>query len=285
MQGNEIPGVHVNASFKKHGEIDRPNDFTVWENMDAGCLAYLLPNPALLPAFHDIAGWHALSFPDPQRVSLPESLCWHVLLSIGKALLWLHHGVKQTDGVTGEYMKHDEDWQPILVRDVSPGQVWFKHPVKGETYGECKLGGMQWAKVTGAPMGMIAMAERFEEASVEKQLYWAPVSFSFYKVKRREENTNVDWEQEIYNKTALHTRASEIWSLGAVVYTMMTGIPPPRYYEYNWQISRMTDKGFSRPLREIVAAMLNPEVGKRPNSLRLIDRAEEGWRVVSLEKF
>ena len=72
-------------------------------------------------------------------------------------------------------MRHDEDWQCVLIRDVSPGQVWFKHPVGEETYGECKLGGFQWAKVTGVPGGTVAVAERIEGASVEKQYYWAPV--------------------------------------------------------------------------------------------------------------
>lgn len=73
-------------------------------------------------------------------------------------------------------MKHDDDWQPVLIRDVSPGQIWFRQPKRDETYGECKLGGFQWAKVTGCPEGTVAIAPRFEVASVEKQFYWAPVS-------------------------------------------------------------------------------------------------------------
>lgn len=80
-------------------------------------------------------------------------------------------------------MKHDDDWQPILIRDISPGQVWFKHPKKDETYGECKLGGFQWAKVTGCPEGRVAIANRMEEASVEKQYYWAPVSSLIVDIK------------------------------------------------------------------------------------------------------
>ena len=59
---------------------------------------------------------------------------------------------------------------------------------------------------------------------------------------------------------------------------MMTGMPPPRFYEYNWQISRMNDGGFSQGLREIVADMMSPTIGKRPDSLRLVDRVEDGWR-------
>ena len=84
--------------------------------------------------------------------------------------------------------------------------------------------------------------------------------------------------QEIYHNTHLWSRASEIWSLGAVVYTMMTGIPPPRYYEYAWHISRMADKGFSKGIRDIVANMLDHDKEKRPDALKLLSMAEEGWR-------
>lgn len=156
--------------MKKHGQIEYPLDFTVWEDMDAGSLSYLLPSPSALPDFDDEVGWHALAAQNYQRFSLPESLCWHVLLSISKGLLWLHYGVKETEGIRDNWMKHDDDWHPILIRDVSPGQIWFKQPKKDETYGECKLGGFQWAKVTGYPEGKVAMAPRFEKASVEKQL-------------------------------------------------------------------------------------------------------------------
>jgi len=177
VQGNEIPGIHVNSNTKKYGEIDRPNDFTVWEDMNAGCLSYLLPRASDLPGLHNEKAWRKLSAPDFNRPSLPESLCWHVLRSVSRALLWLHHGVKETEGIDRKYVLHDDDWHPILIRDVSPGQIWFKHPTKGETYGECKLGGFQWAKVTGSPGGAVANAERVDDASDMKKLYWAPVSF------------------------------------------------------------------------------------------------------------
>ena len=86
-------------------------------------------------------------------------------------------------------------------------------------------------------------------------------------------------KQEIDKSSLLPwTRASEIWSLGAVVYCMMTGIPPPRTYDYNWQISRMTDKGFSLGLRQIMQDMLSTNPRERPITVRLVERVEEGWR-------
>lgn len=262
IPGNVMPGEYGNL--------------TVWEDMDAGCLSRLVPSPNALPDLTDSEGWRKLAAENLQRFSLPESLCWHVLSSISRALLWLHYGVKETEGIQGDTMKHDDDWQPILIRDVSPGQIWFKKPKAGETYGECKLGGFQWAKVTGLVGGTMAITTRVEDAPREKQWYWAPVRFG--SSLRYSNETNADTAKEIYNSTHSWSRPNEIWSLGAVVYTMMTGMPPPRGYAHNWQISRMNDKGFSKGLRYLVARMLDSSIGNRPDALRLVDEVEAGWR-------
>lgn len=93
--------------------------------------------------------------------------------------MWLHHGVKETKGIPGQWWRHDDDWHTILIRDIDPSQIWFKQPKAGATYGECKLGGFQWAKVCGSVGDeMVSSTERKEEASREKMLYWAPVSAS-----------------------------------------------------------------------------------------------------------
>ena len=240
-----------------------PNaDITAWEDMNAGALSYLLPDISDLPDFYDTTGWHTLCSVDFCRPSLPENLCWHVLQSISRALLWLHQGIKEAKGIPSRFSKSNDDWHTILIRDISPGQIWFKK-ARGrsgnfgpETYGECKLGGFQWAKVTGIVGAGFASAQRVEDAPHDKTLFWAP---------------------EIYKNTWEWSPASEIWSLGAVVYMMMTGIPPPRVYDYAWQISRMTDKGFSPWLRNIVGEMLDPARGNRPDALRLVAWADRGW--------
>jgi hypothetical protein len=153
-------------------------DITVWEDMDAGCLAYLLPAPEEYPDFADEKGWHLLAAQNFHRFSLPESLCWHVLKSISRALLWLHHGVKETEGIPGEWLRHDDDWHAILIRDISPSQIWLKKPKGNETYGECEIGGFQWAKVCASVGGLVASTQRVEEASRERMFYWPPVSFT-----------------------------------------------------------------------------------------------------------
>jgi serine/threonine protein kinase len=146
-------------------------DIIVWEDMTAGSLSYLLPDPSTYPPFTDYHSWKTLAAQNFNRFSLPESLCWHVLKAISRALLWLHYGVKDSDGMTGEWEECDEDWQTVLIMDVSPSQIWFKRVRGEETYGECKLGGFGRARVMQGKGGGV------EDVKREKQLYWAPVSY------------------------------------------------------------------------------------------------------------
>jgi hypothetical protein len=59
---------------------------------------------------------------------------------------------------------------------------------------------------------------------------------------------------------------------------MMTGMPPPRLYDYNWQISRMNDRGFSQPLREIIGSMLRPHPADRPTVVDLVNTVNYQWK-------
>jgi hypothetical protein len=66
--------------------------------------------------------------------------------------------------------------------------------------------------------------------------------------------------------------------LGATIYTMMTGIPPPRDLGYDWNVSRMNDKEFSKGLRDIVGDMLKVHLGDRPGGVDLVKRVENEWK-------
>jgi serine/threonine protein kinase len=83
--------------------------------------------------------------------------------------------------------------------------------------------------------------------------------------------------QEIYKHTHSHSRATEVWALGATVYAMMTGMPPPRFYDHDWQISRMNDKGFSKGIRDIVSHMLKQHPNQRPHTKDLVNRVDDAW--------
>lgn len=55
-------------------------------------------------------------------------------------------------------------------------------------------------------------------------------------------------------------------------------MPPPRIYSYDWQISRMNDKGYSQGLRDIIADMLRPDPADRPPCLDLVTTVDDEWR-------
>lgn len=175
---NIISLIDIVRTTHVEGDISSPNrtaDLTIWEDMTAGSLSYVLPLPNTYPALDDELSWHALAAPSFQRFGLPEGLVWHVLRSIARALLWLHHGVKETPGIPGDWSAVDPDWQAILIADVSPGQIWFKHPRGEETYGECKLGGFGRARVAGSVGARAAMAPRDEGTPFVRRFFWAPV--------------------------------------------------------------------------------------------------------------
>lgn len=242
--------------------------------MNQGSLDLILPHPENYPDFTDHTAWRALTTPNPNRFSLPESLCWHVLGNINRALLWLHCGVKQTDS-GDDWQKHDDDWQPILIREVSPKQIWFKRG-GGATYGECKLGGFGNAVVTGFPGGNVAKTEKKEGL---QWWYTPPVCVHFLFVSWWVDGSAlmVMVIQEQLSGTESWGPASEIWALGAVVYTMMTGIPPAQQFDYKWVMSRMSDKPYTRGLKEIVASMLQPRSGDRPTTAQLTGRMYTAW--------
>lgn len=98
---------------------------------------------------------------EPQQPNkfLPESLCWHVLCSVLKALAWLHHGVREDyNPETNEYEELDAsvDWLTVLHRDITVSNIFFSHPqTKMETYGLCKLVNMSKAFVSGHVNGIV----------------------------------------------------------------------------------------------------------------------------------
>lgn len=121
----------------------------LWDFCDAGTLQNLFNQHPVLPK---TAG------PDSQVVThfLPEGLCWHVLLSVLRALSWLHEGHRDDTEIAGPdgRRRHkdwfsDPDWLPILHRNIRPEHIFFKHPKGTETYGLCKLGNYSGCYVSG----------------------------------------------------------------------------------------------------------------------------------------
>ncbi|KAI1387414.1 uncharacterized protein F4822DRAFT_430160 [Hypoxylon trugodes] len=97
------------------------------------------------PPPHWVDGHPAPLIPIVPESHLPESLCWHVLLSLLRGLAWLHDGTfgieRSPDPESRAYIViPDQNWEPILHRNITPMNIFFQHPVRDEWYGECKLG-------------------------------------------------------------------------------------------------------------------------------------------------
>ncbi|KAL2130136.1 hypothetical protein VTI74DRAFT_6842 [Chaetomium olivicolor] len=91
---------------------------------------------------------------------LPESFVWHVGLGLLRALQWLHEGVRDVYGVAAAgaagagnsrgkckrvrgKSEPEQEWMPVLHRDVTAGNVFLQQPRGVETYGAVKLGNFE----------------------------------------------------------------------------------------------------------------------------------------------
>lgn len=140
----------------------------LWDFCDAGTLQNLFQKQPVVPK---TAG------PDSQVVTqfMPEGLCWHVLLSVLRALSWFHEGHRDDTRIEAPGGRRrqrdwfsDPDWLPILHRDIRPANIFFQHPKGTETYGLCKLGGYCLCAVSGHTnsnfVGQVVSATRGDES-------------------------------------------------------------------------------------------------------------------------
>lgn len=101
---------------------------------------------------------------------LPEGLVWHVALGMLRALQWLHEGIRDEYIVRGpestargphrcvkvrRTSKPEDDWWPVLHRDIRAENIFFQRPKGFETYGAVKLGNFGKAAVSGVIGGPI----------------------------------------------------------------------------------------------------------------------------------
>ncbi|KAL0941885.1 G2-specific serine threonine protein kinase [Colletotrichum truncatum] len=196
-----------------HSQVQATEDYLIWDICDAGNLELLF------------ADRHSEREPD---CFLPESLCWHVLTSILRALVWLHDGHRQqVNWETGEvqWVRTDMEWMPILHRGISGQSVFFQHSRGQETYGVCKLGKFGRVFVSGIP------ARREATYSGEKPV---PNSEGFPLAPRQGHmelhEMRKQWNEYIVTgekSKRLYTISDDHWALGAVLFRMMAGFPLP----------------------------------------------------------
>lgn len=124
---------------KTQKKDDKTDSYLVWDYCDAANLSALFnEHPCKDSSYY-----------------LPESLCWHVLRALTRAVTYLHDGKRLhfdaglLPGASREWRAVDADWLPILHRAIEPANIYFQHPRGTETYGQCKLANFSEATVTG----------------------------------------------------------------------------------------------------------------------------------------
>ncbi|KAI1454463.1 hypothetical protein F4805DRAFT_322856 [Annulohypoxylon moriforme] len=264
--------------------------YVVWEFCDAGNLGNLLISGqkrfAKLPKLIDEGGWDEqdqdefdawvwdgeLPKDDPrtkarsktENLFLPESLCWHVLVSVMRALAWLHEGTtlaqsKESGRVT---YTPNVDWEPILHRNIVPENIFFMHPRRNEWYGSCKLGNYCNAFISGHHNGYQAKPKqtraRSEALAPSRDQEFQPLA----ELIELDDKFSHTYPQQ---PTQPYTRVSELRAVGEILQAMM--VPPT--YQGN-QVARMRQKpayenledvNYSHTLKNIVLWLMefNPD--------------------------
>ncbi|EXK33381.1 hypothetical protein FOXG_06171 [Fusarium oxysporum f. sp. lycopersici 4287] len=218
-----IVGVIENWPFNKSQTSDvTPGSnvqMLVWDFGDAGNLSALFRHyPCKSSEFY-----------------LPESLCWHVLRSLIRAVTYLHDGKRLIyrpeqlgRHMVREWVSVNTDWFPILHRCIEPRNVWLQHPRGNETYGQCKLGDYSHAAVTchivdGQFNPDTVRSDSNGMALATKEGIWRlDDTRSAYDVPP----ASIPSEED-----RPYTLGDELWSIGVTVFTMMTGQAPTYYCE------------------------------------------------------
>ncbi|KAI9890462.1 MAG: hypothetical protein M1814_003946 [Vezdaea aestivalis] len=223
----------------EYSDFNRQADYTVHEYCEEGTLENLF------------RFCHPPPSPGSPQEWMPETLCWHVLEGMAKALRWLHTGVKSFK-VLSQDLERDFDWQSIYVMRIEPGHIYFRAKEAGKMYGQVKLGNLNHAKL-GATKGadVIPPAEVFELRSCNPP--------------------------EIKDQTNIWTAKAEVFCLGALVYTMMTGSPPELQKMANGStVIQALPTEYSTQLRTLVRKMLDAEPINRPSSSELVVKVGQG---------
>ncbi|KAI1265409.1 hypothetical protein F5Y18DRAFT_386466 [Xylariaceae sp. FL1019] len=142
------------------GKVGREKWYTVWDFCDAGNLGNLLvkqqtdrPGVANDRDCPEEDSDGDIEMDDDFQVKfLPETFCWHVLLSMLRALTWLHDGVENVImGADDRYERRTDnlDWQPILHRNLTPQNIFLGYPRRKEWYGPVKLGNYGKLHISG----------------------------------------------------------------------------------------------------------------------------------------
>jgi serine/threonine protein kinase len=217
---------------------------TTWTYGNAGTLAQLIES-VRQPRRRRQPRGRAPSPGLPTRPfpGLSESFIWHTLKSLLKATLYLHTGRSDLEDADDH-----STWQPIVHNHINPDNIFLSDPPAGQEHQHCRLGNFTRCVVLPSKRGPTNDIEWGQQAQ----------AFTQYP---KDQQTGYEAPELMDNEHVEHPpgRESDLWSIGAVAVTMMTG--------YNfWDL-----------LREMA---FHDHVRGRPPTGRLIER----WRDQSTRK-
>lgn len=141
---------------------------------------------------------------------IPENLCWHVLRSLLRAVLYLHTG----SGSTQE--RHVRpNWQPIIHNGINPANIFFQPGAPDSNgYKTCALGNFSHCVVLPRPWD--------PDTDEEDELFDRRESWNAICHARDETGFEAP---EFWDATSdyIPGPSSDLWSIGAVILAMMTG--------------------------------------------------------------
>ncbi|KAK3713189.1 hypothetical protein LTR37_008622 [Vermiconidia calcicola] len=158
-----------------------------------------------------------VGLPTKQSLGLPESLLWHTLISLLKAMLYLHAGRQDHKDPTAH-----KDWMPVVHNLINPETISYGDPpsergprahggTRRPAYGVCKLGDFSQCVVLQSrhnPIDEREVADRKE---------------AFQHLHSGAEQTGYEAPELQVVDDELPGPASDLWSIGAVMVSMMTG--------------------------------------------------------------
>ncbi|KAH7151894.1 kinase-like domain-containing protein [Dactylonectria estremocensis] len=201
--------IDLQPFSKTQKKDDKVESYLVWDYCDASNLSAVFFNHT----YKDSSYY------------LPESFCWHVIRSLTRAVAYLHDGKRvnfKPNNLPGEplaWESADVDWLPILHRAIEPANIWFQQRRGTETYGLCKLGDFGKAMVS------------CHVVNADKQVGARPFGMSLATTQGNKPllETLGKYQEDIEDypeHERPYTLVQELWSVGAVVFTMMTGRAP-----------------------------------------------------------
>ena len=137
---------------------------------------------------------------------LPESLVWHTLISLLKAVTHLHTGRNDRVLLPG--------WLPVVHNSIAPSNIIYEHPIPQRIRDDlpaCRLGNFARSVVLPTFLDPEDDDEISDRVEAFEHLYFAG------------ERTAFEAPELVGDGDEIPGLESDLWSIGAVIVAMMTG--------------------------------------------------------------